>query len=256
MLEVTMTRDFSAETVNEGVASLLENGFYVIEEALPPDHCRDAAQVLDDMIQRGQAREIPQFGFAIHPLCGQDSRLADVFCNPLAIAILGELFGEEPRLVHTGARVSEASQAPRIGWHVHRYNESENLLPAESPDRGVRPKRALAGWYLEGCSPETGPLVVWPRRFNDKLAAPFADHGAAWPGEVHVSCPPGSCVLFTCDLWHAAIAGTTDIRRHLFGAHFQGRSITRKHQEDHLFEGDAVERAMAANPDFGRLIRP
>lgn len=247
-----------AQRVQEGVDSLLERGFTIIENSLSPAQCRVAAELLDGLVDNGQAIEAGGeggFGYAIHPLLTREGRLADFYCDPLGIAIMEKLFDDEAHLVHTGARLSDATHTPRIDWHQHRYLGEGNALDSGAQGRGEYPKRVLMGWYVEGCTPESGPLVVLPRRYDDPLAAPSDDFNGVWPGEVEVNCPPGSCVIFTIELWHAAKAGTSGKRRRLFGSHFQGWNNPRFHHEDHIHDGPEIEAACARNPAFAHLIK-
>lgn len=256
----TLLKDASVDEklVQQGVDSLLERGFTIVERSLSPEQCDVAAQLLDDLVTSGQAQEFggpAGFGFGIHPLLTRENRLADFYVDPLVIAIMEKLFDDDAHLVHTGARLSDATHTPRIGWHHHRYWE-EGQAP-EAPDaRGEYPKRVLAAWYVEGCTPESGPLIALPRRYDDLLAAPADNYEVAWPGEVDVICPPGSCVIFTNDLWHSAKAGTDGKRRHLFGSHFQGWNNSRAHSEDHVHEGSEVEAAYERNPLFAHIMKP
>ena len=245
--------------VQEGVDSLLENGFTIVERSLSPEQCDVAAQLLDDLVTSGQAQEYGGaggFGYSIHPLLTLEGRLADFYADPLVIAIMEKLFNDDAHLVHTGARLSDATHTPRIGWHDHRYWD-EQAQANNGPDtRGEYPKRVLAAWYVEGCTIESGPLIALPRRYDDLIAPPSDDFNVAWPGEVDVICPPGSCVIFTNDLWHSAKAGTDGKRRHLFGSHFQGWNNPRVHGEDHVHEGPEVEAAYERNPLFAHIMKP
>lgn len=242
--------------VQEGVESLLERGYYIIPEALNSAEIALATEVLDTIVAEGQAGDGGGgFGYAIHPLVTRDARISDLFCHPLALAILGALFEDAVRLMHSGSRITDARHTPRLGWHIHRPSAEECDLHPGDTVRGAYPRRALLNYYLEGLTPETGPLVALPRRYDDPLAPPSPDMHTPWPGEAAVTCPPGSAVLFTTDMWHAALAGTNGNRRRLFGGHWQGWSVTELHREDQMQEGPEVEEAIARNPIFAGLMR-
>lgn len=128
-------------------------------------------------------------------------------------------------------------------------------MPVDDPRRGQRPRRLLFGWYLDGTDGGNGALVVLPRRFDDRLAPAGPDCTTPWPGEVDVLLPPGSAVVFTTDLWHAAkqpAAGAP--RRYLMGAHVQARSDSTPHPEDHVHVGPEVDAAIAETPELGALL--
>jgi hypothetical protein len=249
------TAPVSAERVQAGVNDLLERGYTVIERSLSPEECQVAAGLLDEIVASGQAVEYDGAGYFIHPLLSREGRLADFYSDPLALAILEKLFGGAARLAHSGARVSDSKSAPRIGWHQHMYQEEREAVKTDKELRGEYPVRVLIGWYLEGCSPESGPLIVYPRRYDDLLTEPSDEMTSYWPGEVEVSCAPGSCVIFTTDLWHAAKAGTNTKRRYLMGSHFQGWNNARPHVEDHAHEGPEIDAACERNPLFKKMIK-
>ena len=254
MKQENLVCDVDPEIVSAAVQSVLDNGFYVVEKSLSLDQCAAASAVLDQLVLDGKGQEIGTFGYVLHPLCNLDAAMAPFYLDPLVKTILEAIFEDAPRLVHSGARLSDATHVPRLGWHTHRYSAAENAIPYGSTVRGERPERLLCNWYLEGCTPESGPLVVLPRRYDDPLAPLGPNMDQPWPGEVHVSCPPGSCVIFSTDLWHAALAGESPARRHLFGAHFQGRLNQRPHPEDQEHEGAHFEAAVARFPDFAGLV--
>lgn len=241
------------DRVAAGVAGLLERGFCIVEESLDAEARRVAAEVLDGLITDGQARDVGN-GYVIHPLVTRDARIHDLFLDPTVLGIMAALFQDEPLLKHSGSRVTDRYHTARLGWHIHPAAREEQQIQPGDPRRGVRPRRVLCNWYVEGLSPESGPLLVLPRQYDDLLAPPLEDRGVAWPSEVAVSCPPGSAVIFSIDVWHAALPGTGGGRRRLFGGHFQGRNDNLPHGEDQVQEGPIVEEGIARNSSFARLM--
>ena len=244
---------FDSGRVRKGVASLLERGYCVVEGSLDARQCALATEVLDGLIAGGQAHETAM-GYVIHPLCTRDGRIHDLFCDPTVLAIMAGVFEDDVRLMHSGSRVSD-QRSPRLGWHAHPYTAEESQIPPGDHLRGSRPVRLLCNWYVDGSTPESGPLVVLPRRYDDPLAPPALGRGEPWPGEVAVTCAPGSAVIFSIDLWHCALAGTADGRRRLFGGHFQGWNNPRPHREDQVHEGPVIEASFGRNPTFAGLLQ-
>ena len=236
-----------------GVESLLERGYCVVERSLDAAGRRVAAEVLDGLIEGGQARDVGN-GYVIHPLVTRDARIQPLFLDPTVLGIMAAVFQDEPLLKHSGSRVTDGHHTSRLGWHIHPFTRDEQQIQPGGPRRGERPRRVLCNWYVEGLSPETGPLLLLPRRYDDPLAPPIADRTGPWPGEVAVSCPPGSAVIFSIDMWHAALPGTGGGRRRLFGGHFQGRNDRLPHVEDQVQEGPVVEEGIARHPAFARLM--
>lgn len=242
-----------AGAVEAGVTALRERGYCVVECALNTASCILAAKVLDELIAGGQARDAGS-GYVIHPLCTRDARFHPLFCHPLVLGIMAELFGEPPRLAHSGSRVTDPHHRERLRWHIHPFTPEEQQIRPGDPRRGAAPQRLLCNWYVEGLSLELGPLLVLPRRYDDPLAPPIEDRATCWPGEVAVTCPPGSAVLFTTELWHAALPGSGGLRRRLFGGHFQGALNRRAHCEDQVHSGAVIQRARSVCPAFSSLL--
>lgn len=243
----------SVDEVQEGVRSLKERGFYVVERSLSEEQAAQTAQVLDDLIESGQANTLEGFGYHVSPACNFNARLCDAYAEPRVIAIAEALFEAEARLVSSGARISDHSDMPRLTWHTHPFVPEEEPIEANPLRQGKPITHLVFGRYMEGCSTESGPLIVLPRRYDETVNRAL---GAteAWPGEVVVSCPPGSCVMFTTDLWHSALAGTSERRRHLLGGHLHSASDPRVHREDVVHEGPHIEEAVRRNPAFARLL--
>ena len=244
----------SVDEVQEGVRSLKERGFYVVERSLSEEQAAQAAQVLDDLIESGQAKNLEGFGYHVSPACNFDARLCDVYAEARVIAIAEALFEAEARLVSSGSRISDRSNMPRLTWHTHPYVPEEEPIEANPLRQGKPITHLVYGWYMEGCSMESGPLIVLPRRYDETVNRAIGAANEAWPGEVVVSCPPGSCVMFTTDLWHSALAGTDERRRHLLGGHLHSARDPRPHREDVVHEGPHIEEAVQRNSAFARLL--
>jgi hypothetical protein len=241
------------DQIEAGVASILERGYYVVEGSLDAAGRALAADVLDGLLADGQARDVGN-GYVIHPLLTRDARIHTLFLDPTVLGIMAALFEDEPLLTHSGSRITDGCHTARLGWHIHPYTHPEQQIQPGDPRRGERPRRVLVGWYVEGLSLESGPLLVMPRRYDDPIAPPLADRSVSWPGEVAVNCPPGSAVIFSIDVWHAALPGTDGTRRRLLGGHFQGRNNPLPHVEDQVQEGPQIEAAIAQSPAFARLM--
>ena len=230
--------------MSEFTQQFLENGYCFFPGVLDVGEQDQIRRAMDAhrQLRRGDDKE---FGFAIHPLL---RALAPFLAHPLIIETLRELFDDEVRLVHNGARMSSENSVARLSWH-HHYSWDE----AEVVGR-ARPTRALAGFYLDGTAPEVGPFIALPRAVGEPIGAPRAALEEAWPGEVEVIMPPGSLVLFDTALWHAAKAGTQSGMRRTFGAHYQGWSNPRSHPEDNECEGPQIAQFKRSEPRFRGLV--
>ena len=101
----------------------------------------------------------------------------------------------------------------------------------------------LCNVYVDGSTDENGPLVVFPRRISDPWAPPTAPENASgeagWDGAQVVYMPPGSACIFDQALFHCArapFAGSSPVRRYIFGGHYTGWHNRRRHREDNFYQ--------------------
>jgi len=248
----------SAEMTRQ-VAELMERGYCVLPALLTPEQRQEASDVHDQLIAAGCGRDLGEAGILIHPLLPTDARLSWLFAQPHIIALCAQALAGEVVLKHTGSRVDRAglpgTMMTRCGWHNHAFTPELSAITSGDPRRGSRPTRLLTLWYLDGSSPEIGPLAVLPRRWDDLLAPPPGVSGMdPWPGEVIVEAPPGSAIVFTTDLWHTAMIGNRQRCRRLTGAHIQARACADAHPEDHVFDTPELSAACRQLPLLAELL--
>jgi hypothetical protein len=235
--------------VQEKVQQLLEQGFCIFEAVLSESEQSEIREVIDEYWRShdGPSKE-DGFGMGIHPLMPVLPQLGVHLAHPVIVDTLREVFQEEVRLVHAGARISSQASAPRLSWH-HHYPWDASALPERT-----KPERVLAAVYVDGTLPSTGALVVLPRAFNEPIGEMRGDNMLAWPGERDVLMRPGSIALFDTALWHAAKAGNQPGLRRLFGAHYQGWSETRAHPEDNACNVPEIEPYKQVNSRLRGLV--
>src|SRR4051794_24917953 len=108
-----MTTAADTRQVREGVESLLQHGFCVVEGSLSREQCALATEVLNGLVAAGQARTMGDSDRVIHPLCPRDGRINDLFGEPTVLAIMAALFEDEVWLAHSGSRVTEPHHSAR-----------------------------------------------------------------------------------------------------------------------------------------------
>lgn len=153
------------------------------------------------------------------------------------------------------ARISGPQSAPRIEWHNHYADDwaGGSWNAADLPRRD-RLERVLAGIYVDGTRPESGPLIVLPRQCNDALGEPLGELREAWPSEAKIEAPPGSIAIFDTALWHCAARGSGTAMRRLWGAHYQGWNEKRAHPEDNPVDAAEIADYKNASPRLKKLI--
>jgi len=238
------------------VDQLYERGYTALPAFFSEDDCAQMREIMDDFWRSQGSPSLAgaEFGFTIHPMMARVPRMAPFFERDLPNEIMRAALGEEPRLVHMGARVSGPSSVPRIPWHHHYGNFGDYGWNADDLLKRTRLERILSGVYVDGTLPESGPFITLPRRFNDPLSAPKGDIRGAWEGEQKVEMPPGSVAIFDTALWHAAAKGTGTSARRLWGGHYQGQSETRAHPEDNEVNSPEIADQLEHLPRLRALI--
>lgn len=235
-------------SAKEIATSFQQNGFHLLPSVFTPAECDRMVEMIDaHWIKLGKP-ELKGFGLGIHPLLQLIPDMAPYYASPRVLDALAAILEDQPRLMHTGARVSDERSDARIGWHEHYAWDQANITARKKTER------VLFGCYLRGLSDQTGPLVVVPRKIADPITPCPVGSNEYWPGEIAVSAPPGSVVIFDTALWHAARRGTAPGRRYLWGAHCQGVKETRTHREDNSHEHPRVNELKKQNPQLRRFL--
>ena len=213
-----------------------ERGYCVLESVYDDCECEQMRaifkQLCDD--KNGFSSEQPKISF--HPLLEWAPEMALFFAKAVVVDAMAEVFQDDVRLAHSGAAVFNNGlvEETLTRWHIHyAWEVSPTGLQRDNPER------VLCNIYVDGSSSDIGPLIVLPRRLNDSVE-PKGDVGEGWDGQVAVSVPPGSAVIFDTAVWHCSKRGSSSELRHLWGGHYQGWSNPTPHPEDNTAENPTV----------------
>lgn len=213
-------------TVAQRAQDLLTRGYCVLESVHDAAAIEHQKRTLHEEWQRRGAPGLAEFGMGIHPLLEFVPQIAPHLDCPAVNEVLVAAFRGPAQLRHAGARVSNQESSLNIGWH-HHYDWDADLIRGRS-----RVQRVLVGFYVKGASPEIGSLCVIPRAVDDPLGPALGEAQQDWPGQVAVSAPPGSAVIFDTAVYHTALRGSEPGMRYLWGGHYQAWSDPRVHRED------------------------
>ncbi|MBI4552004.1 MAG: phytanoyl-CoA dioxygenase family protein [Candidatus Latescibacteria bacterium] len=225
-------------------------GYCVLEAVYDEDECQEIRILIDRLCAQrgGPSADAPRLVF--HPLLRLCPEMGPFFGKAEVIEALAAVLQDDVRLAHSGGAVSNEQTKPYIsGWHHHYHWE----VPPGGLNR-ENPERVLGNVYTDGLSPEIGPLIVLPRGLNDSTNPRLDDRGTDWPGQVAVSAPPGSVVIFDTALWHSAKRGTRPGLRHLWGGHYQGWHNPKPHPEDNESDSPGLADYKRDLPALRRLI--
>lgn len=140
--------------------------------------------------------------------------------KPHIIDTMRCLLGEDMHLEVAVGTLSDRTR-PFFDWHVHIGAVDEAYYNHDRPfptfDRAERVTHLL---YLDGLSKENGPLLVLPRKITDPTTPPFDTKLREWPGQVEITCPPGSVVVLEQCTWHAAHRKESAGLRAFVGSYF------------------------------------
>ena len=228
-----------------------EQGFCVLDGVYRADECEEMRKVLDRVWEKRGHPPLTGFGIGIHPLLQHAPEMAPFFAKGVVIDTIAEVFRDDVRLAHSGARISNEESIEFLGWHYHcgdwNLNTSEHRSKVE---------RVLCNVYVDGLSDGVGPLLVYPRKVDDSLTPPYSETNSDWPGQVVVACSLGSAVIFDVRVFHAAKRGKGPGLRHLWGGHYQGWNNLTPHREDNSAEGTEIEMYKKQFPIFRKLVEP
>ena len=225
-----------------------ERGYCVLPSVFTPAECQAIKKLLLAVWRARGEPSLAGFGMGIHPLLEHAPDMAPYYARPIILDALEAVLQDEPRLAHTGARVSSEASDAAIGWHEHYAWDKQNVLDRK------KPQRVLFGCYVNGSTPEAGPLVVLPRRLNDPIAPAAPALKSDWPGQVVVHAPPGSIVIFDTALYHTAHRGYESGLRILWGAHCQGRNNPMPHPEDNDADNATLRRHVQHDSRLRRFL--
>ncbi len=223
---------------NVAKASLIsEQGYCVVESVYDEKECELIRTIFKDLCRKkgGFSRQQPTISF--HPLLEWAPEMAPFYAKPTLVELMAEVLNDKVRLVHSGAAVFNNNLVSPIlsDWHNHYFWP----IPETGLDRRV-PERILCNIYVDGTTPDVGPLIVLPRKLNDSIICGQGENDTEWKRQKVVSIPPGSAVIFDTAVHHCSRRGNSDGLRHLWGGHYQGWNNPTPHSEDNTAENSTI----------------
>lgn len=241
--------------VDAAIAAVREVGYAVLPAIYPTEDVeffRDAVLELYRSIGSPPARteehqtlgpdiEIGPAGIVFHRLTATRPEVIPRLLRPEAVAVLRGVLGDDMCLELPAAVVAD-SDRPFFDWHTHVGGVDDQTAGyAREYPSFTRSERITMIHYVDGLTPENGPVLVLPRRVDEPTEAPYPATQRDWPGQVEVHCPPGSVLILEQCTWHAAVQRRSPGLRIFIGCYFAGGDVPPSPVRDpslHLYDGD------------------
>ncbi len=200
---------------------LKSNGFAVLPSVYTDEECIQLRAYIDDANAGLGQRQSDGWGLEVFPLLALSPGMAPLFIKPIAYDLLKTALKDAPRLMGAAARITNAGNETFLNWHFHLSHEADGRWAEDLPVPDDR--RLIYAVYVDGTSPEVGQLLTYPRPWNGPVVT-GGKPDERWDDEVAVTAPPGSVVIWDTAVFHAAVRGSIQTPRRMFGGMMQGWS--------------------------------
>lgn len=197
--------------VSDSVNHFVENGYVIINKALPNETVERLATLVDKLFEERKHLLIKPV-MDLGNLISLSREFHFLIKYPPTFQVLHQLFGPDIALLSTAFRYSTPG-TPNQAWHIDYKRDWENLKP-EYPMWLPFPT-VIAAYYLDDLTLENGALWVVPKSHKRPNRPPWED--ISLPGELPLLVQKGGCILFDARLWHRGGKNSTQKpRRGLF----------------------------------------
>ncbi len=200
----------------EQLAAFNNDGYLIVEDALPPGLVRRLNVVIDriDAEEREARALAPHTIMAKFRTIVEDDLFLELLDYPTTFPLVCDM----------------------LGWNIQHYISHLIIYPPEPPD--AERKRKAAGWHQDGgrpvpemerphprlslkvafwfsdvAEPDNGALRVVPGSHRLDERPPQSDADGDPDGAVHVLARPGTAVIFDRRLWHSRGWNYSDVTR-------------------------------------------
>jgi hypothetical protein len=191
----------------------------------------------------GENLELSGTGLVIHKLLSFNPELHRDLLEPDIVEIIRDVLGPDMHLEFAGAVITNYTR-PFFKWHNHVGGiEDEKYRRLGLRPAIERPERVAMIVYLDEMGPETGQLLIHPRRVSGASGPPGPVDQPRWDEQVEVTGPAGTVVMIDQTTWHAALPRTVDQELRLFfGLWFAAACVPKTERVDEsLFSIDSPD---------------
>jgi hypothetical protein len=244
-----MKRGLPAPTADAVAEHLRERGYAAVEGALSSASCMrlraECERVVAALREEASGAVVPgelpspasgarlhawdlpsgeAYLFKVKPIADLSPAIGGLADHPLLRAVLGQLLRGEPRRIEDKLMLKQRVPGwpgrgrPVLGAEVHRHTDSVYFVK-----RGFSADVVSSAFALDDCTPESGPLRVWPGTHRGSM--PVEDGGPhgpvvpAWAAPdaiaIDLTVPAGSLLFWHSRLVHASSANVSARPRRL-----------------------------------------
>lgn len=193
-----------------------EEGFLIVEDALPPDMIERLSGALDRLYAERRAAGLKPHEAMFYPnFIGKDAAFFDLLDWPKTFPKVWGILGWNIYLYHAHCGVTPpiAPDAPRVkktlGWHQDSGRVNVEMESHPRPRLSLK----IAFFLSDVSEPGRGNFYVIPgTHLQDTLERP-ADGVSDPPGATPVCVKPGTAVFFDRRLWHSASPNWSEVTR-------------------------------------------
>ena len=185
--------------LQQQVSFFLKWGYLVVDDAVTAEQVETLRSALDATVRRREE----QF---THELLEEDDRFAFLLDNPPVLTRITAILGNCVQLHSATARVTGPG-TPDQDWH----RDGPWPVDPDGTPIGSTPAQINCGYYLDGLTPENGPIAIVP----GSQRAPFRPPKGhpEFPDQLLVMAKPGQAVLFNGWIYHRGVANRSDRTR-------------------------------------------
>jgi ectoine hydroxylase-related dioxygenase (phytanoyl-CoA dioxygenase family) len=191
------------EQLKEQVDSFLRDGFYVVKGALAPDHVKRLVDAVLEISEGVETREVSD-------IIDKHEIFYPLLVHPPVFNLIRALMGPKVQMESVNATRVKPGKGMPVGWHLDTHPYPDPLPPT-----WYFPISVNCAYYLDDLTSEKGPLVVLP-------GSHLSGKNPTWSsdpieGQLEVLAQAGDCVVFSGQLWHAALPNqSSEERRALY----------------------------------------
>lgn len=198
----------------EEESSFAENGYMIIENAIPPDLVERATAVLDRLTAEAKANEGlgPDDGINIFDFIGKDDVFLELLDYPTTFPKVWGILGWNIQLYHSHTIVTPPNAVSGPGQQGLNWHKDSGRLNNEL-ETDPQPRISLKVAFFLTDTSELGRANLYVIPGSHILNKLPVDEDRKPAGGIAVRAKPGDAVFFDRRIWHASSPNTSDVPR-------------------------------------------